>query len=304
MINNNINSIPISLVSWNVQGIGISKKTKHAFNSDKFVTLKEFKVSRADVIALQELQITKQTLANYATYSLPGKKSFFSSSNKKSESIAIYINDKFSIIDSTELIPGRILKVTFNHPVFDSNIDIYNIYNYTACNFHESANLLKTLENDLIFSNNPTFLLGDFNIDLFKQTKLSNVFTTFIKNANLTDLANFFANEANTWIGNGSRATSQSRIDYIFAKNFSPRPLQKFHVLVVPTSYHAILSLEVLNSSSNSSVHQFSHIKEHLLQGPFFVETFTQRLISLLKSKFLFHTLKDLKLRDDFLNID
>ena len=85
--------------------------------------------------------------------------------------------------------------------------------------------------------------MGDFNIDLFKQTKLSNIFTKFIENANLTDLANSFANEANTWMGNGSRAASQSRIDYIFAKTFLPAPFKKFHVLVVQTSDHALGAL-------------------------------------------------------------
>ena len=304
-MNFNTNS-PISLISWNVQGIALSRNSRqHTYNSEKFTTLKNYNVCSADIIALQELHMTKHSLIKYASYSLPGKKAFFSSSDKNVESIAIYINEKFSIIDVTEIIPGRILKITFIHPISNNRVSIYNVYNYPCSKSKDSTDLLITLEKDLSRSNLPTLLLGDFNIDVYKLSKLSEFFSKFIENNNLTDLGKLFVNEANTWRGDGKRAFSQSRLDYIFAKNFFIPSHQKFHVLVVPTSDHAMISLEVRKSpNNNSSPHKFSHIKEHLLSDPSFNENFTQKLLLLLKNNFLFHSLKDHKLREDFLNID
>ena len=80
-MNFNINS-PISLISWNVQGIALSRNSRqHTYNSEKFTTLKNYNVCSADIIALQELHMTKHSLIKYASYSLPGKKAFFSEPN-------------------------------------------------------------------------------------------------------------------------------------------------------------------------------------------------------------------------------
>ena len=91
---NNSSHCNVSLVSWNTQSLSLFKKSLHSsFNSEKFLTLKKFNVSNADVICLQEIQSTIKELNRFAKFSLPSKKVIFSCDPENSHaSLALYFN--------------------------------------------------------------------------------------------------------------------------------------------------------------------------------------------------------------------
>ena len=107
----------VSLVSWNTQSLSLFKKSLNSsFNSEKFLTLKKFNVSNLDVICLQEIHSSIKDLNRFAKFSLPNKKVIFSCDPENSyASLAIYFNEKFTLIEHSHIIPGRLLKIKLNH---------------------------------------------------------------------------------------------------------------------------------------------------------------------------------------------
>ena len=294
--------LKLTLASWNTQSLNLHKKSLNSsFNSEKFLTLKKYHVSKCNIIALQELQTKKNIFKKFATYSLPNKNVIFSSSDNPYESLALYYDSNIKLIEYEEILPGRLLKALFSFE--DQFFYVYNVYNFTVSNVNESIALLSILQDDIDFIQPfPTFILGDFNIDLDKISRSSKSFHDLIRHHDLIDLASQFNQLSPTWRGDGKRAISSSRIDYIFIKNYFPQN-QCFNILPVPTSDHSILAMEEdIHCKLNS--HPFAHIKEHILSDSKFKETFLSKLILILKSKFDFLNLPTPSSKEFFLNID
>ena len=294
----------VSLVSWNTQSLSLFKKSLNSsFNSEKFLTLKKFNVSNLDVICLQEIHSSIKDLNRFAKFSLPNKKVIFSCDPENSyASLAIYFNEKFTLIEHSHIIPGRLLKIKLNMPNGQYLI-IYNVYSFTN-NVNESLNLLKLLQSDFIScANYPIYICGDFNIDISKTSHLSFMLNDLISSCNLINLSEKYDISSPTWRGDGNRASSFSTIDYILVNNVSLKN-QRFLHLPVPTSDHSLLVLENVKIKNNIEAHKFAHIKEHLLQHGQFKEIFLPKLMSLLKKYFLFHDLENVTEQENFLKLN
>ena len=297
-------SFSVSALTWNVQSISISKKSiVSSFNSPKFLTLKHLSLSKIELIALQELNCNINVLKNRAKFSLPNKKVLFSCSEINNfESLALYYDSEFKLVDFTELRKGRLLKVLLEKA--GQSFAVYTIYNYTSAQLNSSYELLNILSNDILTINNniPILVLGDFNINLSKDTRASFFLKNLMSDLDLIDTADWFSSPLPTWKGDGNRVSSESRLDLILTKNFD-LSLFQFNLLPTATSDHAIVLLEKKFSKPKISPHMYSHINESLLDNPSFRELFFSNLILLLKKFFLFHNASQLE-KDFFLKID
>ena len=199
---------------------------------------------KTEIICLQELNCNSDILNRYASYSLPGKKSLFSCSDTNShESIGIYYSNEIKLLSFVELKKGRLLKAIFEKS--DQTFTVYCVYNYTLAYVASNFELLQMLSQDLLLDENssPTLVLGDFNINLNKETRPSFFLKNFISEHGLTDVTSLFSSPHPTWRGDGNRVASESRLDLILTKNFELTDL-RFALLPVPTSDHSILVLE------------------------------------------------------------
>ena len=215
-----------------------------SFNSTKFLTIKQLSLLNTEIIALQELNCDLKVLKRSATYSLPSKKVLFSCSQvNKYESMALYYDQSFNLISFHEIVKGRLLKVTLEKS--GQIFHVYNVYNYTSSHLASSFELLQLLSNDILRNDTsvPTLVLGDFNVNISKETRSSIYLQNLISDLDLIDTAAWFSSPLPTWKGDGNRISSESRLDLILTKNFDLSNL-RFNLIPAPTSDHVIIQLE------------------------------------------------------------
>ena len=302
-----MNSLKISILSWNTQSISIHRKSFHTqFNSEKFLTLKKYHVDKHDIICLQELQVKEADFKKFCINSLPDKKVIFStsaSSKSSHSSMAIYFNKNINLISSNDIFPGRLLKAKFNFSGTD--FLVYNIYSFTSMYTQDALDLLDLLEQDLMYISPsiPIFLCGDFNCDINKVTRISIKLSQIISDFQLLNMSEHFNDYSPTWRGDGARAKSFSKIDYILTRNYNINN-QRYLSIPVATSDHSLIVLENVVNFKKSEPHKFEHIKENLLEKPLFREKFLSGLIAILKKYFLYKNLHTNEELENFMKIN
>ena len=289
MNNNNsrINSFSPSVLTWNVRGAAIHNNTKsHNYNSSRFFYLRSLNVDKIDIIALQETKTSKTILEKKAFYSLPCHTPYFSSGETAGDGIALYIRKNLELLTYDEIIPGRLVLYHIRHPDTNSTFFVFNVYNYPSStqNAQNQRYLLNKIQYILQNSTDEKYILtGDFNINLSMENVNPNsrFFYDFTVENGLTDYSIKLGSDIFTWLGDGRRAVSQSKLDYIFSKNFDLTQ-NKFSVIFNTESDHAVLLLTYQCPPPRTPLNDFEHIKEFLLSNSFVRENIMQEIIQYL----------------------
>ena len=84
------------------------------YNSEKLLLMKEYNLHKHNIIAFQETLSNDRLIQKFAKNSLPDKNLLYTNSpDNKNASLVLFYDKKFTLIESSILIPGRILKAHF-----------------------------------------------------------------------------------------------------------------------------------------------------------------------------------------------